>query len=82
MSPQGQHSEAVLQRWPMLYHVLAAKLGSVKATQVVLVLKARRGHREQLRLSTVRKACERLLVKGQPSYSGRPQNFGDASTMR
>jgi hypothetical protein len=62
--------------------VLAAKLGSVKATQVVLVLKACRGHTQQLRLGTVKKACERLLVKVQPSYSGRPQSFGDASTMR
>jgi hypothetical protein len=35
-----------------LYLLLAAKLGSVRVTQVVLVLKAWKGHREQLRLGT------------------------------
>jgi hypothetical protein len=43
--------ETVFQRW--LYLDLAAELGSVRVTQVLLVLKARKGHEEQLRLGTV-----------------------------
>ena len=39
-----------------------------------------RGHAKDLRLGTIKRAYERLLVK--PSYSGRQQSFGDASTMR
>jgi hypothetical protein len=35
---------------------------------------------KELRLSTMRRAYERLLLK--PSYIGRQQHFGDASTMR
>lgn len=62
-----------LQRRPLLSLVLAAKLGSVRATQVLLVLKARRGRGEQMSLGTMKKACEGLLVEGQPSYSGDPR---------
>jgi hypothetical protein len=40
----------------------------------------RRGHAKELRLGTMKRVYERLLVN--PSYSGRQQNFGDASTMR
>jgi hypothetical protein len=32
-----------------------------------------------LRLGTIKRACEKLLVK--PSSSGRQQRFGDVSTM-
>jgi hypothetical protein len=38
-----------------------------------------RSHAKLLRLGTIKRACERLLVK--PSNSGRQQRFGDASTM-
>lgn len=38
--PESQHTEAVFQTSPRLYHVtLAAKLGRVTITPVVLVLK-------------------------------------------
>jgi hypothetical protein len=40
----------------------------------------KRGHAKEVRLGTMKRAYERLLVK--PSYSGRQQCFGDASTMR
>jgi hypothetical protein len=40
----------------------------------------RRDHAEELRLGTMKRTYERLLVK--PSYSGRQQLFGDASIMR
>jgi hypothetical protein len=30
MFPQGQHTEAVFQRWPRLYLLLAAELGRVE----------------------------------------------------
>jgi hypothetical protein len=49
------------------YHLLAAELESVRVTQVVLVLKAGRGHREQLRLGTVR-SQGRPLMKVQPQW--------------
>jgi hypothetical protein len=39
-----------------------------------------RGHAKDLRLGTMKRAYERLLVK--PSYSGKQQCFVDASTMR
>jgi hypothetical protein len=39
-----------------------------------------RSHAKKLRCGTMKRANERLLVK--PSYSGRQQRFGDASTMR
>lgn len=50
---ESQPTEAVFQRWPRLCLVLAAELGSVRVTRVLLVLKAWRGDREQLRLGTV-----------------------------
>ena len=54
MLPQGRHTEAVVLRQPRLSaFVLAAELGDVRATQVVLALKAGRGRGEQLRLGTV-----------------------------
>lgn len=37
--PQGEHTEAVLQRQPRLYMLLAIKLGSLRVTKDVLVLK-------------------------------------------
>jgi hypothetical protein len=40
----------------------------------------RRGHAKELRLGTMKRDYERLLMK--PSYSGRQQYFGDAITMR
>jgi hypothetical protein len=40
----------------------------------------RRGHAKELRLGTMKRGYERLLLK--PSYSGRQQGFGDASTRR
>lgn len=49
----SQHREAVLRRRPRLCLVLAAELGSGRVTQVVLVLRAWRGSREQRRLGTV-----------------------------
>jgi hypothetical protein len=39
-----------------------------------------RDHAKELRLGTMKRAYERLLLK--PSYSGRQQCFGDDSTMR
>lgn len=36
--PESHHTEAVFQTWPALYLALAAELGGVGATQVVLVL--------------------------------------------
>jgi len=51
--PQGRFIDDVVQRQPRLYHLLAAELGSVRVTRVALVLKARRGPGEQLRLGTV-----------------------------
>jgi hypothetical protein len=48
--------------------------------QLQLMAQDRRGHAKEMRLGTMKKAYERLLVK--PSYSGRQQHFGDASTMR
>lgn len=62
MFPQGPHTEAVFQNWPRLYLVLTAKFGSVRVTQMVLVLKVWVGHGEQLRLGTLR-GQERPLVK-------------------
>lgn len=38
MFPESQHTEAVLQMWHRLCLVLAAELGSVRATQMVPVL--------------------------------------------
>lgn len=51
--PWSEHTTAVFQRWPGLYLELAAELGSLRVTHVVLVLKARRGHEEQLRSGTM-----------------------------
>ena len=48
MFPHGKQAEAVFQKWPGLCLVLAAELGRVRVTQVVLVLKVWKGHREQL----------------------------------
>jgi hypothetical protein len=47
----------------------------VRVTQVVLILKAWRGHGEQLRLGTVR-GRERSLLKVQPQRQWSPQNWG------
>jgi hypothetical protein len=41
-----------------------------------------RAHAEKLRLSTVKRAYEKLFVKVQSSYNRRQQCFGDANTMR
>ena len=46
----SQHTVGVLNTWPRLYLVLAAKLGSVNVNQMALVLKAEIGHGQQLRL--------------------------------
>lgn len=48
--------------------------------QLQLIAQDLRGHAKEVRLGTMKKAYERLLLK--PSYSGRQQHFGDASTMR
>ena len=48
--------------------------------QLQLMARDWRGHAEELRLGTMKRAYERLLVK--PSYSGRQQCFRDANTMR
>lgn len=79
-------STQLYYKWPR-YPVLAAELGSVNVTQVVLVLKVRRGHGEQLRLGvagteSLKRAQERLFVKVQPSCSMGLLHFGDASTMQ
>jgi hypothetical protein len=39
-----------------------------------------RGHAKDMRLSTMKRAYEKLLLK--PSYNGRQQHFGEASNMR
>jgi hypothetical protein len=39
------------------------------------------GHTKKLRLSSMKRAYERLLVKVKPTCRGRPQCTGDASTM-
>ena len=59
---------------------VAAELGSVRLTWVVLVLMVWSGHRERVRLSvagleSLKKAQERLLVEVQPSCSKSPQHF-------
>lgn len=42
--PRSEHTETVFQKWPWLYLMLVAKLGSVRGTQMVPVLKVwRRG---------------------------------------
>jgi hypothetical protein len=46
---ESQHIETVFQRWPRLYLVLAAGLGRVKVTQVVL--KAGKDYGQQLSLA-------------------------------
>jgi hypothetical protein len=38
-----------------------------------------KSHAKELRLGTMKRAYERLLVK--PSYSRNPPHIGDASTM-
>ena len=40
-----------------------------------------RGHAKKLRFGTMKRAYEKLLVKVQPSFRGRPQCTGDPSTM-
>jgi hypothetical protein len=47
--------------------------------QLQLTAQDSRGHAKELRLGTMKRAYERLLVK--PSYRGRPQSIGDARTM-
>ena len=49
--------------------------------QLQLMTQDWRGHAKKLRLGTMKRACEKLLVKVQSSCSRRPQSFGDASTM-
>ena len=39
------------------------------------------GCTEKLKLGTAKRAHAKLLVKVQPSCSGRPQQFGDAGIM-
>lgn len=51
----------------------AAGLGCVSMSQVVLILRARRGHGELLRLGTVR-AQERPLMKVQPQWKLEAQD--------
>lgn len=63
----------MFQNWLRLYCGLAAELGNVRVTQVVLVLRVQRGHGEQLSLGTVR-AQERLLVKVQPHWKLKAQD--------
>lgn len=46
----AHRAEAVFQRPPRLRFPLAARLGSVRITQVVAALKAGRGYEEQLSL--------------------------------
>lgn len=68
----------VFHRWPELEHSLVGELGSVRITTMVVVLKACRNHREEMRLGTVwgsEGSPERMLVKN------RPQHFESASTM-
>lgn len=52
---------------PPLHLMLAAELGSIRVTQVVLVLKASIGHREQLRIGIVWYGCSpwRWVGRGQ-----------------
>ena len=71
--PESQHTVAALQRQPRLYLLLAAELGSGRVTQ--MVLKAWRGHGEQLRLGTG-SALERPLVKSSFSGSWSPRIKG------
>jgi hypothetical protein len=63
--PESQHTEAVFQRQPSLYLMLASELGSIRVIQMVPVLKSGRGHGKQLRLGTVR-GQERPPGKVQP----------------
>lgn len=42
----------MFERWLRLYLVLAAKIDGLRVTQVLLLLKAGRGHVKQLRLDT------------------------------
>ena len=51
---------------------LAAELGSVRVTQVVLVLKAERSHGEQLKLGTV-KGQEKPLAKVESELQRKSQ---------
>lgn len=51
--PQGQHTEAAIQRRSRLYPRLTAALGCVRVNQVVLVLNTEKSDGDQLRLSTV-----------------------------
>jgi hypothetical protein len=48
--------------------------------QLQLVVQGRRGHAKELRLGTMKRTYERLLLKA--NYSERQQHFGDASNMR
>ena len=47
--------------------------------QVQLMAQDSRGHVKDLRLGTMKKAYERLLVKS--SWRGTPQCIGDVNTM-
>ena len=51
-----------------------------KSAQLQLIAQDWRGHAKELRLGTMKRAYERLLVK--PNYSRSQQCFGDASAMR
>ena len=72
MFPQSQHTEAVAQRFNL---VLATELRSGRFPQVVVVLKVWMAHGEQQRLGimvgleSLKRTQERLLVKGQPSFT-------------
>jgi len=48
--------------------------------QLQLIAQDWKGHAKELRLGTMKRACERLLVK--PCCIGRQLCFGDASNMR
>jgi hypothetical protein len=50
------------------------------AASVAIDVSGLKGSCKGFELSTMKRAYERLLLK--PSYSGRQQHFGDASTMR
>lgn len=56
MVSQGQRTEVVFQNLPKLYLLLAAKLGSIKVTHLVLVWKAWRCCEGELRFGTMWKS--------------------------
>jgi hypothetical protein len=62
-------------------HCLRALMAIVEGTASVTTdSPGLTGLAKELRLRTIKRAYEKLLLK--PSNSGRKQDFGDASTMR